>query len=76
MYFAGLPFVHRVSVSSSSLGQIFAKLKKGYYEDSLIIVASKHGQAPIDPKLWNEVDPDALMNATSKPVAWLTMGVP
>jgi hypothetical protein len=58
----------------SSLGQIVAKLKaKGYYEDTLIIVASKHGQSPIDPKLWNEVDPNALLNATSKPVAYLTV---
>jgi hypothetical protein len=58
----------------SSLGKIVAKLKaKGYYEDTLIIVASKHGQSPIDPKLWNEVDPGALMNATSKPIAYLTV---
>ena len=59
-----------------SLGQIVAKLKaKGYLDDTLIIVASKHGQAPIDPTLWNEVNPDALMNVTSEgvPVAWITV---
>lgn len=58
----------------SSLGKVVAKLKaKGYYEDTLIVVASKHGQSPIDPKLWNEVDPTALLNASSKPVAYLTV---
>jgi hypothetical protein len=58
----------------SSLGKIVAKLQaKGYYEDTLIIVASKHGQSPIDPTLWNTVDPDAIVNATSKPIAWLTV---
>lgn len=58
----------------SSLGQIVAKLKaKGYYEDTLIILVSKHGQAPIDPLLWKEVDPTALVNATDKPVAYLTV---
>ena len=58
----------------ASLGQIVTKLKaKGYYKDTLIILASKHGQAPIDPLLWNEVDPDALQNATGVPVAWLTV---
>jgi predicted AlkP superfamily pyrophosphatase or phosphodiesterase len=35
-----------------SLGKIVAKLKsKALYKDTLIIVASKHGQAPIDPLL-------------------------
>lgn len=58
----------------SSLGQIVTKLKaKGYYEDTLIIVASKHGQSPINPTLWNEADPDAIVNATSKPIAFLTV---
>ena len=58
----------------SSLGKIVAKLKaKGYYQDTLIVVASKHGQAPIDPLLWNQVDPDALQNATNVPVAFLTV---
>jgi hypothetical protein len=67
--------IRAIDFVDSSLGQIVAKLKnKGYYDDALIIVASKHGQAPIDPKLWSEVDPGALMNATSKPIAWLTVG--
>jgi hypothetical protein len=58
----------------SSLGKIVAKLKaKGYYGDTLIIVASKHGQSPINPALWNMVDPEAIVNATSKPIAYLTV---
>lgn len=56
-----------------SIGKIVAKLQsKGLYNDTLIIVASKHGQAPIDPLLWNEVDPSAIMNNTGVPTAWIT----
>ena len=56
-----------------SLGKIVAKLQsKGLYKDTLIIVASKHGQAPIDPLLWNEVDPSLIMNNTGVPTAWVT----
>lgn len=57
-----------------AFGRIVAKLEqKGYLNDALIIIASKHGQAPIDPLLWNEVDPDALMNATGVPTAFVTV---
>jgi hypothetical protein len=50
-----------------------AKLEsKNLYNDTLIIIASKHGQAPIDPILWNEVDPAALANNTGVPTAWIT----
>jgi predicted AlkP superfamily pyrophosphatase or phosphodiesterase len=44
--------------ADASLGLIINKLKaKGLYEETLIIVSSKHGQAPINPALFNEVDP-------------------
>jgi hypothetical protein len=57
-----------------ALGRIVAKLEqKGYLNESLIIVASKHGQAPINPQLWNEVDPDALVNATGVATAFATV---
>jgi hypothetical protein len=39
-------------------------------------LASKHRHAPIDPLLWNEVDPDVLQNATDAPVAFLTVSKP
>ena len=42
----------------ASLGTVVNKLKaKGFYNDTLIIVASKHGQSPINPNLFKEVDP-------------------
>lgn len=42
----------------TSLGQVVSALKtKGIYDDTLIIVASKHGQAPVDPKLYGKADP-------------------
>ena len=61
----------------NSLGRIAKKLEaKGYLNETLIVVASKHGQAPINPALWNEVDPDTLTNATGVPTAWITVGPP
>ena len=58
----------------NSIGQVVAKLKeKNLYEDTLIFVASKHGQAPIDPKLFAEVDPDAVVNATKVDVLFQTV---
>lgn len=57
-----------------SIGQVVAKLdKKKLLDDTLIIVASKHGQAPIDPTLFSEVDPDAVVNATGVPVLFQTV---
>ncbi|KAK5312646.1 hypothetical protein LTR93_011248 [Exophiala xenobiotica] len=50
-----------------------AQKTKDYLNDALIILASKHGQAPIILRLWNEVDPDALMNALSVPTPVLTV---
>lgn len=56
-----------------SIGQIVSKLKaKSLLDSTLIIVASKHGQAPINKTLLNKIDPDALMNATGVPTAWVT----
>ncbi|KAL9581768.1 MAG: hypothetical protein Q9212_003706, partial [Teloschistes hypoglaucus] len=41
-----------------SLGKVIAALKaRGVYDDTLIVVASKHGQAPINPALLRKVDP-------------------
>ncbi|KIW15853.1 hypothetical protein PV08_05903 [Exophiala spinifera] len=65
--------IHAFDYVDAALGRIRAKLEqKGYLNDTLIIVASKHGQAPINPRLWTEVDPDALVNATGVPVAFAT----
>lgn len=57
----------------TSLAQILSKLKaKSLLNDTLIIIASKHGQTPIDKKLLKKIDPDALMNATGVPTAFIT----
>lgn len=59
----------------ASLGLIVQKLKaKGLYEDTLIIVASKHGQNPIDPSIFTKVDPTEITNKTGVPVEWQTSG--
>lgn len=61
----------------ASLGAIVSKLKsKGLYGDTLIIVASKHGNAPINPALFGEVDPAQITNATGVPVEWQTVLIP
>ena len=58
----------------ASLGQIVSKLKsKGLLDDTLIIVASKHGQASINPKLFGEVDPDNVQKDTDVPVLFETV---
>lgn len=45
----------------------------GLYNDTLIIVASKHGNAPINPALFGEVNPAQITNATGVPVEWQTV---
>jgi hypothetical protein len=57
-----------------SLGKVIAKLiAKKIYDETLIAVASKHGQAPIDPKKFSEVNPDAVTNATKVDVLFQTV---
>ncbi len=61
----------------ASLGAVMNKLKaKGIYNDTLIIVASKHGQAPINPSLYSKIAPQVITNATGVPVAFQTVCSP
>ena len=45
---------------------------KNIYHDTLIIVASKHGQAPINPALYRKIDPALIAPATGVNVTWIT----
>jgi hypothetical protein len=57
----------------SSLGQVVSSLKdKKILDETLIIIASKHGQAPIDPTLYNTVDPSLIGPATGVKVDFIT----
>jgi arylsulfatase A-like enzyme len=57
-----------------SLGAVVNKLKaKKLYDDTLIVVCSKHGQASIDPTLFSKVNPDNITQAISVDVAWVTV---
>lgn len=57
----------------SSLGKVVEALKdKRIYEETLIIVASKHGQAPINPKLFRKIDPALVPAATGVNVSFTT----
>lgn len=55
------------------LGTVVDKLKaKNLYNDTLIIVASKHGQAPINPALYAKIDPQLIENDIGVPIQWQT----
>lgn len=57
----------------SALGSVKNKLKqKKLDQDTLIVVASKHGQAPIQRSLYQKVNPELLTNSTGVPVAFQT----
>lgn len=48
------------------LGTFVDRMKSaGIYQDTLLIVCAKHGQAPIDPTLLHKIDPSAIQNTTS-----------
>lgn len=68
------PILEVLDFVDASLGAIVNKLKsKGLYADTLIIVASKHGNTPINPALFGEVNPAQITNATGVPVEWQTV---
>jgi type I phosphodiesterase/nucleotide pyrophosphatase len=57
----------------SSLGQVINKLKtKNLYDDTLVVVCSKHGQSPIDPTLFKEVDPATLTKEIGVNTSFIT----
>ena len=57
----------------ASLGKVIQALKdKKIFEETLIVVASKHGQAPINPNLFREVDPALVPAATGVNVSFTT----
>lgn len=57
----------------ASFKSIVAALKsKSIYDETLIIVASKHGQAPIDPKLLQKVNPNLIAPATGVNISFVT----
>lgn len=57
----------------ASLGKVVAALKaKGVYDETLIIVASKHGQAAIDPTKYAKIDQHLLPAAIGVPVDFIT----
>ena len=67
------PLLQALDFVDKSLGAVVDKLKtKGYWEETLVIVASKHGQAPIDKARLHKIDPDAVVNTTGVPVAFAT----
>lgn len=52
------PLQSAIKFVDASLGAVVNKLRaKNIYDRTLMIVCSKHGQAPIDPTLFNEVAP-------------------
>lgn len=73
----GFPFtpilLQAIDSIDANIGAVVNKLKtKGFYNDTLIIVAAKHGNAPINPAIYGKVDPTEIVNATDVPVQWAT----
>ncbi|TFK62624.1 type I phosphodiesterase/nucleotide pyrophosphatase [Pluteus cervinus] len=67
------PLLEALDFVDGFLGQFVSLLEeRGIFEDSLLILASKHGQTPIDPNLFGEVAPALLMNLTGVPIAHAT----
>ncbi|KAK7178482.1 type I phosphodiesterase/nucleotide pyrophosphatase [Paraphaeosphaeria sporulosa] len=57
----------------ASLGALVEKLKaKDIYDQTLIVIASKHGQAPIDPAKFKDINPKNVTAATGVKVAFQT----
>lgn len=74
----GFPFTPEILKAldfvDQSLGKIVKKLQDvNLYDETLLIVASKHGQAPINPTLWKPVDPLIIKNGTKVAVDWQTV---
>lgn len=74
----GFPFtpelLKALDFVDQSLGKIVKKLQDvNLYDETLLIVASKHGQAPINPTLWKPVDPLIIKNGTKVAVDWQTV---
>ena len=67
------PLLKAFDFVDSSLGKVVDALKaKNIYDQTLIIVASKHGQAPINPALYRKIDPALIVPATGVDVDWTT----
>jgi hypothetical protein len=51
-----VPLLEEIEYVDDAIGQMIEALKdNGLYESTLVIVTAKHGQSPIDPKLWNPI---------------------
>ena len=57
----------------ASIGKVVAALKtKGIFDDTLIVVASKHGQAAIDPAKYGKVSQHIFATDVGVPVSFIT----
>ncbi len=76
----GFPFspelLKALDFVDASLGKVVQRLESVKLLDStLIIVASKHGQTPIDPTLWKIIDPLTITNGTKVDVDFQTVSL-
>lgn len=56
-----------------SIGQVVAALKaKRVFDETLIVIASKHGQAPIDPTLYGKISQHIFQTDVGVPVDFIT----
>ncbi|KAH8895317.1 type I phosphodiesterase/nucleotide pyrophosphatase [Thozetella sp. PMI_491] len=56
-----------------SLSKVVSEMKdKQIFDDTLVVVCSKHGQAPIDPTLFREIAPSTFATVITANVSWIT----
>jgi len=67
------PLLKAFDFVDASLGKVVDALKaQEIYDQTLIIVTAKHGQAPINPALYRKIDPKLIVPATGVEVDWTT----
>ena len=67
------PLLKAFDFVDASLGKIVDALKaQQIYQETLIIIASKHGQAPINPALYRKIDPALITSSTGVDLDWVT----
>lgn len=67
------PVITALDFVDSSLGKVVDGLKAaGVYDDTVIFVCGKHGQTPIDPKLYRKISQHLIAPATGVNVSHVT----
>ncbi len=68
----GAPLLSEIKFVDDAIGEMVNEIKdRGLSDSTLIVITAKHGQSPIDPKLWNPI-----LNTGSSPATLLESLIP